>query len=141
VFLTFLGLLLIISNISTKEFFATIKRTKEESQRKKDRKAYNSVMGSRIEYIERLIIKSNIRVFLPYSTWTHLFLCFIFLVLGSMWMRQYMNIMISIIFGIVFSSIPFLVLRIIADIISYRVKRNSVDFLIILKNFFISNCI
>lgn len=136
VFLIFLGLLLIAINIDIKNISRNIKRFRK---RKRTSRIYiNNILGNKLEYIERLIQKSNIRIYMPYSVWSHLFICLIFLILGTIWMEQYMNIVVSIIFGFCLSTVPFLILRIVTDVVSYRVKRKSVDFLIILKNFYIA---
>lgn len=134
--LIFLGLLLIISSLDIKEIS---RKFKYKKKKEKTRIQHNTTLGKKLDYIERLIQKSNIRVYIPYSIWTHSFICFIFFALGTVWMKQYMNVIVSIIFGLGLSIIPFLLLKIITDIISYRVKRNSVDFLIILKNFFMAS--
>lgn len=139
VFLTFLGLFLTAINIDIKSISKRIKNFKSKKRNTTNKFYLNRILGNKLDYIERLIQKSNIRIYIPYSIWSHLFICIIFLILGTIWMEQYMNIIVSIIFGVGLSIVPFLILRIITDIISYRVKRNSVDFLIILKNFFIAS--
>jgi len=95
-------------------------------------------LSSKLNYVERLIQRSNIRVFLPYSVGGHLFICLLFFLLGFLSISHYMNIIVAIIFGIGLSILPFLILRIITDVISYRIKRMAVDFLIIFKNFLIA---
>jgi len=92
-----------------------------------------------LENIERLIQKSNLRIYIPYTVYTHLLVCTVMLVIGYIYMRKYFNVFVAVIFGIGLSTIPFLILRIIADVFTYRIKRNSVDFLLILKNFFESS--
>lgn len=130
------GLFLIVSNIDIKKIAAEIKRKSSQDGRKI---RYSSRLETKLDYIERLIQKSNIRIYIPYSVWSHIFICFMFFFLGIIFMEQYMNIVVSIIFGFGLSTIPFLLLKIITDVLSYRIKRTSVDFLIILKNFFIAS--
>jgi len=139
IILTFLGLLLVISNINTKGISKRIVKVQQRANKEKNRIYYNKKIGKTLDYIERLIQRSNIRVYIPYSIELHLFICFIFFIIGAIWMEQYMSIVVSIIFGLGLCLIPFLLLKIITDILSYRIKRSSVDFLIILKNFFISS--
>lgn len=133
------GLFLIVSNIDIKKIPAKIKAIKANSNQKGRKTRFNSVLESKLDYIEKLIQKSNIRIYVPYSVWTHIFICFVFFFLGVIFMEQYMNIVVSVIFGFGLCTIPFLLLKIITDVLSYKIKRISVDFLIILKNFFVSS--
>ncbi len=136
--LLFLGLLLLVSNIDINIISREINRIKQRANKEKNRVYYNKRFVNLLDFIERLIQRSNIRVYIPYSIGLHFFVCFIFFILGAMWLNQYMSLIVSIIFGLGLCTIPFLLLKIITDILSYRIKRTSVDFLIILKNFFIS---
>lgn len=136
-FLIFTGLFLVTTNINLNLLNQKYKEIKEKTKKERNR-IHLSTFTPKLNYIERLIQRSNIRVFFPYSVSGHLFFCFIFFFLGFLWINQYMNFIVSIIFGIGLSILPFLFLRVITDIVSYKVKRSSVDFLIILKNFFIS---
>lgn len=52
-------------------------------------------------------------------------------------MNQHMSLHIGIIFGAVAAIIPFILLQLFSDLMGYRVKRMSVDFLIILRRFLI----
>lgn len=139
VVLTFLGLLLTISNINTKGISKEIKKVRQRANKEKNRIYYNKNIINILDYIERLIQRSNVRIYIPYSVGLHFFICFVFFILGAIWLGQYMSLIVSIIFGLGICIIPFLILKIITDILSYRIKRSSVDFLIILKNFFISS--
>lgn len=112
---------------------------RQKTNKEKNKIHYNKKISNVLDYLERLIQRSNIRIYLPYSIGLHFFICFIFFILGVIWMNQYMSIIVSIIFGLGLCTIPFLMLKIITDILSNRIKRSSVDFLIILKNFFISS--
>ncbi|WP_198006279.1 hypothetical protein [Alkaliphilus oremlandii] len=134
--LVFMGLLLIITNIEIKRVLniGTRKRAKRNRVNLKNR-----YFDGKLDYIEKLIQKSNIRIYIPYSVWSHLLICSLLLFLGTAYMKQYINFIVAFIFGIGLSTMPFLMLQIIADIFSYKIKRISVDFLIILKNFFIAN--
>jgi len=131
-----MGLLLIITNIEIKRVLniGTRKRGKRNRVNLKNR-----YFDGKLDYIEKLIQKSNIRIYIPYSVWSHLLICSLLLFLGTAYMKQYINFIVAFIFGIGLSTMPFLMLQIIADIFSYKIKRISVDFLIILKNFFIAN--
>ncbi|MBU5676901.1 hypothetical protein KQI88_10780 [Alkaliphilus sp. MSJ-5] len=136
ILLVFMGLLLIINNIDIKRVLniKARKRTKRNIVKIK-----NSYLDDKLDYIEKLIQKSNIRIYIPYSIWSHLFICSMLFFLGTTYMYQYINIIVALIFGFGLSTMPFLILRIIADVFAYKIKRSSVDFLIILKNFFIAN--
>lgn len=138
IILIFLGLLLVVSNINTKEISKEINKIRERANKQKHRVYYNKKLVNLLDFIERLIQRSNIRVYIPYSIGLHFFVCLIFFIIGSMWMNQYMSFIVSVVFGLGLCTIPFLLLKIITDILSYRIKRSSVDFLIIIKNFFIS---
>jgi len=91
-----------------------------------------------MERIETMILKSNIRLYVPYTLGIHLVICGSLAVVGFFWIRAYMNPFVSVIFGVGMGTLPFLILRIFSDLIAHRVKQISVDFLIILKNFLIA---
>lgn len=112
-----------------------IRRKIKANRRKINR---TSILGSRLEKIEAMIQKSNIRLYVPYTPRIHLAFCGGLAVMGFFWIRDYMNPFVSIIFGVGLGTLPFLMLKIISDLIAHRVKQISVDFLIILKNFLIA---
>ena len=130
----FLGIFLIGNNLDLNSI-----RIRRDKLRRKEISIRHGKIRDIFENIERLIQKSNIRIYVSYSVLTHISLCFVMFVMGAKYINKYVNIIVAIIFGFGMSTIPFLILRIIADIFTYRIKRNSVDFLIILKNFFISS--
>ncbi len=97
-----------------------------------------NLFGKHISNIEKRIKRSNIRLYVKYNVWTHLFICTLSFLIGFSWMRSYMDVYISFVFGIGAFVLPFLFLQIFSDIMAYKIKRVAVDFLIIIKNFFVA---
>lgn len=133
-----LGLFLIVSNTDVQLAAERVRDIRQRVKQQRRQLIRASILGSRLEYVENIIQKSNIRLYVPYSVATHVLFCIVFFVLGVLWMQEYMSLPVAIVFGVGMGTIPFLLLKILTDIISYRVKQISVDFLIILKNFLIS---
>lgn len=133
-----LGLFLIISNTDIQLAADRVRDIRQIAKQRRRQLIRASALGSRLEYVERIIQKSNIRIYIPYSVTTHMLMCIVFFILGFLWMQEYMSLPVAIVFGVGMGTIPFLLLKILTDIISYKVKQISVDFLIILKNFLIA---
>ncbi|TAH62225.1 MAG: hypothetical protein EWM50_05565 [Gottschalkiaceae bacterium] len=139
ILLVSIGLFLVISNTDIKKVSKRIEDIKNRTKERRRNIRYSFDLNNKLNYIEKLIQKSNIRLYVHYSVWSHLFICTLFFILGITWMSQYLSFIVAVIFGFGLSTIPFLILKIITDVLSYRIKRNSVDFLIIIKNFFIAS--
>lgn len=132
------GLFLIVNNINIKASYKVyIERLKRRGEGLNWNLGYSLSASKAFYSIDKRIEKSNIRFFIPYNTWIHLSLCLLFFLMAGTWMNQYMSLYISIIFGGVAAIVPFIFLQLFSDMMGYRVKRMSVDFLIILRRFLI----
>lgn len=132
---------ILITNIDIKQIYQKIKKEEEKRKELKKEQVKESNYGESIlEKIELMIQRSNIRLYISfYSVWMHLTICLFSMFLASSWMIKYMNLWISLIFGLVGFVVPFLFLQIFSDIMQYRIQKYSVDFLIMFKNFLISS--
>lgn len=95
-------------------------------------------LGKIIEYTDNLIVKSNIKVYINYNVYLHFIVCVVLAIVLFNWMNGYMNVLISLAFSIIGLLLPYTLLQLIYSFTDYIIRKNSVDFLIILKNFFIS---
>ncbi len=87
--------------------------------------------------LEKRIERSNIRFYISYSAWLHLLLCLLLFLLAFSWMEKHMQPYVAIIFGALAALLPYILLQLFSDIMGYRVKRMSVDFLIIMRRFLV----
>lgn len=87
--------------------------------------------------LERRIEKSNIRFYIPYNPWIHLGLCLIMFFIAGSWMNRHTNMYLAFVFGAVAAIVPYIVLQLFSDIMGYRVRKMSVDFLNILRRFLV----
>ncbi len=110
---------------------------KKYKNQKNKKKQCNNAVDKYFTNIELRIEKSNIRYYINYNPYIHLILCIICFVISANWINQHMNIYISIIFGAVVALTPYILLQLFSDLMSHRVKRMSVDFLIIMRKFLI----
>ncbi len=97
-----------------------------------------SFIGKVFNYTEIMIQKSNIRMYMAYSIWSHFLICAVFCILAFRWVSQYLSFVVSLIFTVVILIVPYMILDIIGNLTSSREKKNAVNFLIIFKNFFLA---
>lgn len=127
-----------ITQLNLKELYV---RYKEQTKKKNDGERiyfkYRLSAGRLFNDLEKRIEKSNIRFYISYNVWLHFMLCGIFFLVAVGWITKHMNLYISVVFGAVTAIIPYILLQLFSDIMGYRVKRMSVDFLIIMRRFLV----
>lgn len=136
---TSLGIFLIGMTTDIKDILKGLKQGVSKGSKAIDKSLYSvrkSRIGRLIEETEIRIQRANIRVYIPYNIFTHFVICIIFASISFMWMNKHMNVFISLIFGIIGLILPYIILQIITYSMNARVKKYSIDFLIILKNFY-----
>lgn len=135
--LLFLGIFLTAINIDFKTAFAGLKTA--AAGKKRPRTAGRArPPGRLLSYTGTLIEKSNIRLLFGYNVLLHLLLCLCSSLVSFAWISGYLNPLASVAFAGVAFMFPYIALRLISDYYEKKEKRNAIDFLIILKNFFIA---
>lgn len=97
-----------------------------------------SVLGKIVLQTEIMIQRSNIRMLVSYNVWAHFFICLTMGIVSFLWIHKYLEFLTSLAFSVVTLLIPYTVLQIITDHFTKKEKKNSINFLIILKNFFVA---
>lgn len=98
----------------------------------------NGHSGKMLTYTQNLIDRSNIKLIIPYSLWMHLMLCIVSGTISFIFISRYISTFTSLASGLVATMFPYIFLQVVSDIFARREKKNAVNFLIILKNFFIA---
>lgn len=127
-----------IAQLDIKAFY---RRYKEQAQKRRDgnKANYRNIIaaGRFFADLEKRIERSNIRFYISYNAWLHLFLCLLLFLLAFSWMEMNMEPYVALIFGALAALLPYILLQLFSDIMGYKVKRMSVDFLIIMRRFLI----
>ena len=127
-----------ITQLDLKELYRVYKeQTSKRNDGERISFRYKVSAGKLFSDLEKRIEKSNIRFYISYNVWLHFLFCGVFLLIAVSWMTNHMNIYISVVFGAVTSIIPYILLQLFSDIMGYRVKRMSVDFLTIMRRFLV----
>lgn len=101
-------------------------------------KGKRSRLGRVFVFTDEMIVSSNINMFFTYNILTHFIVCTLAAAASFNWINNHMNVFISFLFSILGFMMPYAALQLIAESMNYRIQRNSVDFLNILKNFLVS---
>ncbi|MGV8149593.1 MAG: hypothetical protein ACLKAL_11875 [Alkaliphilus sp.] len=89
--------------------------------------------------LETKIQRSNIRYFISfYSVWIHLMISFIFMVVIFVATNNILSLFVAVSVALGAFFLPLVLLQLLADVMKSKTKKVSLDFLITLKNFFIT---
>lgn len=138
-FFIFLGVFLLGISIDLKGLYRRIREESLKGVRKLEEVAESShgnLLGKIIEHTEILIQKSNIRLYIGYNVWMHFLICMGLAALAFSRAHKYLSVAASLAFTMVMLTIPYVLLQLISDYTGMKEKKNAINFLIILKNFF-----
>lgn len=136
--LTLISVFLVVMIVDVDEALNTIK-----SRVNKGAQAIDKIMHTRNKsFITRIIDetnakiqRSNIKLYIPYNTFFHIILCFMAMLTVFFLVSKELNMLTSFIFSLIGFISPYIALQVFGDIMNSRLKKYSVDFLIILKNY------
>jgi len=135
---TTISIILFTLSIEIKSLYSNIRKSAKATSRAIDKtieSGKQSRIGRFIKFTDEIILNSNIRVYIPYNVLIHLLICFIFATLSFLWVSQYMNLLTSVLFSVLGFILPYSILQLITTLMIDKIKKYSVDFLIILKNY------
>lgn len=92
-----------------------------------------------LQKLETKIQRSNIRYFISfYSVWIHLIISFAFVAAVFMLTNNILSLFVAVTVALGAFFLPLVLLQLLADTMKLKIKKVSLDFLITLKNFFIT---
>jgi hypothetical protein len=97
-----------------------------------------SRVGRLIKFTDEMILNSNINLFIPYNALIHFLICIVGGTITFVWVSSSLNFVISFLFSMIGFILPYSILQLVSEFMTYKIKKYSVDLLIILKNFFAS---
>lgn len=135
---TLVGVFLIITTTDINEALKTIKNGVNKGAQTVDRIVHlrsKSILTKLIDETNAKIQRSNIKLYIPYNTFFHVLLCTGAMLTAFLIASREFNILTSIIFSLIGFISPYVALQLFGDMMNSRLKKYSVDFLIILKNY------
>lgn len=128
--------LLIIATEPAKVLNRMRVKSKKKMSKLTDRMIRNESTGKILTYTQFLVDQSNVRLIIPYNIWIHFLLCIVSGTVSYISISRYISTFMSLAFALVAMMFPYIFLQLVSDIFARREKKNAVNFLIILKNFF-----
>jgi len=138
-FFLFVAIFVILIHTDIKKQINVIRRIGDQISEKSKEARSGIYYQGYLQKLETKIQRSNIRYFISfYSVWIHLIISFAFVAAVFMLTNNILSLFVAVTVALGAFFLPLVLLQLLADTMKLKIKKVSLDFLITLKNFFIT---